>query len=110
MINILVEDNNNEETKSMLAQALMSDQFKNNNSARNTITRANDLLSDLSNFEVHTKVTNNGQVELSVTSNDKKGSLQILISSPSDKIKVYSNGTLEITDELIQLVDEIKKH
>ena len=109
MINILVEDNN-EETKSVLAQALMSDQFKNNNSAKNTITRANDLLSDLNNSEVQAKVTNNGQVELLVTSNDKKGSLQILISSPSDKIKVYSNGTLEITDELMQLINEIKKH
>lgn len=109
MINILVEDNN-EETKSILAQALMSDQFKNNNSAKNTITRANDLLSDLNNSEVQARVTNNGQVELLVTSNDKKGSLQILISSPSDKIKVYSNGTLEITDELIQLINEIKKH
>lgn len=110
MFKIVKEAEN--DSQNILAQALISDQFKNNDNAKNTIFRATDLFKELSkDYNVAVNINNNGQTELRFkTSDNSNGYLQIMISGPTDKIRTYSNGIVELTDDVVNLINEIKKY
>lgn len=106
MLKILKE---NEQSKQILSQAIMSDQFKNNDNARNTIIRANDLLDELSNnLDVYVKVNKDGSTELKAKlSDNSEGYIQIILQSPTEKAKVFLNGNIELSDNDMQKLQTV---
>ena len=105
MLKILKEGNS--QSAQILSQAITSGKLEGD--ARNTVIRANDLFNALSEAgnNVLVKVDTNGTTQLRSLLND--GYIQMTVTSPTDKIKLYSGGQYELSDENLNRIKEISE-
>lgn len=107
MFKIIKEQNNNSAT--ILTQAITSDQFQKNQDARNTVIRANDLFYALSeapvDCDVLVNVENNGVTKLRAQLGN--GYAEITVENATNKINNPLITNVELTNENIQKLENI---
>lgn len=100
----------NMQSEEILTQAITSDKFKNNEKARNTIIRANDLFHSLSeapnNLNVLVNVKNDGTTELRAELGS--GYIQVTVEdTTSNNTKVVTGGQIELNDEVLEKIQNV---